>query len=205
MSHLLTHLSPGFEDVERDSQVIFRQVMQSFSRPGLLVDLSPRIQCDPTSEPSVSGAILLALLQSGSTLHLPAGEASAHWGRFLKFHTSCELITEAQHAHFIWAPSPRDIPRLESCALGSAEFPEHCTTLIIDVPEILCSRAPAPGRLWQGPGIEDPLYVQVKGVDEAFWTQRQALRELYPCGVDVIFCASTQMISLPRSTRVGEP
>jgi phosphonate C-P lyase system protein PhnH len=59
-------------------------------------------------------------------------------------------------------------------------------------------------KVWTGPGIKEPIQIDIQGISTAFWRERKELRQMYPCGVDVIFCSSTQIVSLPRSTRIGE-
>jgi alpha-D-ribose 1-methylphosphonate 5-triphosphate synthase subunit PhnH len=61
MSINLSKRSAGFENVERDSQRIFRTVMDSFSRPGLRFDMTALVQASPGETASVAGTLILAL------------------------------------------------------------------------------------------------------------------------------------------------
>ncbi len=204
MNISLSKLSAGFENIQRDSQRIFRTVMDSFSRPGLLFEISPIVQASQGEGQSVAGTLLLALMESASSLYVSKNLHSTQWPSFLKFHTGCVLSQDSSHAQFIWIQEMQDLPSLMNCALGSPEFPDQSCTLIIDVPAIHSPSTPRAGQVWSGPGIKEPLAVDIMGLPKAFWVERQTLQNLYPCGVDVIFCTPSQIASLPRSTHIGE-
>jgi alpha-D-ribose 1-methylphosphonate 5-triphosphate synthase subunit PhnH len=200
----LSTLSQGFENVGRDSQIIFRQIMGSFARPGLPVEISPLVKPSPEFDVSVAGSLLLALMETGTALYLPNEAQISIWANYLKFHTACVLTPECQNAEFIWIQDGAHLPSLLSCALGSVEFPETSSTLIIDVNGIEINSESMDAKVWTGPGIKEPIQIDIQGISTAFWRERKELRQMYPCGVDVIFCSSTQIVSLPRSTRIGE-
>jgi len=200
----LSNLHPGFESIERDSQAIFRVVMNSMARPGKLMNILPIVNAQDNGEPRVGGSILLALMESASILYLPQSSQAKVWEHFLKFHTACEITTFPNLAQYIWIQRESELPSLMTCAIGSAEFPENSSTLLIEVDEITSQCETGRGHVWEGPGIDGSLRVEVKGLPPSFWSERQELRAHYPCGVDVIFCTSTQITSLPRSTRIGD-
>lgn len=200
----LSTLAQGFENVGRDSQIIFRQIMGSFARPGLPVEISPLVKPSPEFDVSVAGSLLMALMETGTALYLPNEAQISNWANYLKFHTSCVLTPECQNAEFIWIQDGAHLPSLLSCALGSVEFPETSSTLIIDVNGIEINSESMDAKVWTGPGIKEPIQIDIQGISTAFWREREELRQMYPCGVDVIFCSSTQIVSLPRSTRIGE-
>ena len=204
MSINLSKMSAGFENVERDSQRIFRTVMDSFSRPGLRFDMSAIVQASPGEDASVAGTLLLALMESASTLYVSKSLLTTQWPSFLKFHTGCVLSQDCSQAQFIWIHQMQDLPSLKNCALGSPEFPDQSSTVIIDVEAIHLPSTPGDGKVWSGPGIKEPITVDIMGLPKAFWLERQSLQNLYPCGVDIIFCTPSQIVSLPRSTHIGE-
>jgi len=204
MSINLSKMSAGFENIERDSQRIFRTVMDSFSRPGLRFDMSALVQASPGETASVAGTLLLALMESASSLCVSKSLHITQWPSFLKFHTGCVLTQDSSQAQFIWIQQMQDLPSLMNCALGSPEFPDQSSTLIIDVEAIHSPSTQGAGQVWSGPGIKEPMVIDIMGLPKAFWLERQNLQNLYPCGIDVIFCTPSQIVSLPRSTHIGE-
>ncbi len=55
-----------------------------------------------------------------------------------------------------------------------------------------------------GPGIKDTGTLTVAGITGDFIAQWALNRELFPCGVDVVFAGAGQMVGLPRTTRIVE-
>lgn len=204
MSMNLTNVSSGFENIERDSQNIFRQVLNSFSRPGIAFDINPRVKSSASVTYSIGVSLLLALMETGSVLYTPGELIDSNLSNFLKFHTGCKLTTIANQAHYIWVQDPQCLPSLSSCALGSVEYPEKSSTLIIEVESFKSPTQLSANHTWHGPGIKEGIDLEIMGLNDSFWKERQEIRLLYPCGVDIIFCTATQIVALPRSTRVGE-
>ncbi len=204
MSMNLTDIFPGFENTERESQIIFRQVLSSFSRPGLPFEINPRVKSYEADPGKVGTSLLLALMDTGSSLHLPGVDHDSALRNFLKFHTGCTFLNSPEQADYIWVQQSAHLPALQKCALGSAEFPEASTTLIIDVEGFKIDANSNRYNPWFGPGINGELHLEVLGLKEGFWIERETIRPLFPCGVDVIFCSPTHIVSLPRSTRIGE-
>ena len=204
MSMNILNISPSFENTERDSQIIFRQVLNSFSRPAVPFEISPRVKSSKTDSARVGTSLLLALMDTGSSLHLLLKEHDNNLADFLKFHTGCRIASGPEQANYIWVQSSERLPSLMECALGSAEFPEASSTLIIDVEGFKIDANSSNHSPWTGPGINGELYIEIMGLNDQFWSDRKNIRPLFPCGVDVIFCSPTHIVSLPRSTRIGE-
>ena len=59
-----------------------------------------------------------------------------------------------------------------------------------------------PARTWRGPGIDGQASVAVAGLDNGFWLDWAANHSLFPCGVDVVFAAGSQLVALPRGIAV---
>ena len=59
-----------------------------------------------------------------------------------------------------------------------------------------------PTRQWRGPGIDGRGAVAVAGLADDFWQDWAANHGLFPCGVDIVFTAGTELCVLPRSIAV---
>ena len=199
----LFDISAGFAKTHEASQGIFRQVLRSMSRPGLIVDINPPVSASLCTKASAAGSILLALMDSDSSLNISKNLQSSAWPKFLKFHTGCILSETYAGSNFIWINDLKNLPSLHECDLGSETFPESCTTLLLDVQAFQVTQSGTDSTSWTGPGISETISVDIAGVGASFWEERRLIRDVYPRGIDVIFCSANQIVSLPRSTRIG--
>ena len=90
------------------------------------------------------------------------------------------------------------LPSFAHFALGSQEYPDRSTTIIVEV------EALDGGRLLQlsGPGIRETVQIAPKGLPEMFLRQWTDNRALFPRGVDVVLTAGRQLIALPRTCKI---
>ena len=79
---------------------------------------------------------------------------------------------------------------------GSERYPDQSCTLLIQLSDLHAG----PALRWRGPGIKDVRSVSLP-LPALFWQQRQA-RNAFPRGLDCFFAAGSEVIGLPRSTRV---
>lgn len=188
-------MAPGFTDPVRESQLVFRGVMDALSRPGesrdLAIDLAPPMPLEPAL-----AAIALALLDFETSFWL-AEEASDARG-WIRFHTGARVAASPGVADFVFVPAGMNQPPLETLALGSDEEPHRSTTLVIGVREL--------GRgtryALSGPGIRDVAHLAVDGLGDDLIAGRAALAALFPRGIDVILTAGRKLAALPRTTRL---
>ena len=204
----LSDVGAGFSNEARGSQEVFRQVLSAMSHPGVPVAVGgdaewPTVRgasCHPAS-----AAVLLALLDSETTLWLSpslANSAAEHW---LRFHTGCTVVTRAQLAQFVWAANLAELPSLDELCVGTDVSPETAVTCVVDVPGLV---AQADGAQWAlaGPGIRTEAHLGLPGTPladiRAFDVLCSASHALFPCGVDVLLTTPTQLMGLPRTTRL---
>jgi alpha-D-ribose 1-methylphosphonate 5-triphosphate synthase subunit PhnH len=180
----MTVLTPGFADAGQ-AQTCFRAVLRAMSFPGRGVSVGTALPAPPGLSPAAA-AVLLTLADPAVTVHLQ-DERAADW---LIFHTGTRLAA-ADAADFVVASTR---PRLGDLAPGSDEEPEGGATLILEVPALDGGQR---ARL-TGPGIESALVVELP-VDREFFAEWQDMSARAPCGVDVLLCAGTQLLALPRS------
>lgn len=192
-------LDGGFADLVKDSQSVFRTVMDALSRPGLKqpihVDAAPPAPLSPEV-----AAIALTLADHDSPVWLDetlaASEAVVAW---LKFHTGAPIVSDPREADFALVTGWATLPRLDAFGIGTDEYPDRSTTVVLAVEGF-----DGAVRTITGPGIEDTGTLTIAGITGDFIAQWALNRELFPCGVDVVFAGAGQVVGLPRTTRIVE-
>lgn len=191
-------LAAGLADPVLDSQAVFRAVLDALSRPGTLVPLTA-LPPAPAPLYATTGAVALSLADLDAPVFLDtplATEAVAAW---LRFHAGCP-VADRGTAAFALIGAPEALTSLDHFALGTSEFPDRSTTLVIQVPEVRTGE----GRTLTGPGIKTAARVSVDALPDAFWAAWRDNHALFPQGVDVIFATPGSLCGLPRTTRVED-
>jgi alpha-D-ribose 1-methylphosphonate 5-triphosphate synthase subunit PhnH len=191
-------LEPGFADSVHDAQACFRAALQAMAHPGQILTIPVALAGLPPA-PLNSGAAAIALtlcdVDTPIWLDRPSDAATA----YLAFHCGAPIANAAGEARFALVVDAAALPRLETFALGSDEYPERSTTLVIQVADLTNGGA----VLISGPGICGEQRLNVAGLPYRFWAERAALAELFPRGLDFLFVADDKLAALPRSTRVA--
>jgi alpha-D-ribose 1-methylphosphonate 5-triphosphate synthase subunit PhnH len=188
-------LQPGFADLVRDAQRCYRALLDAMAHPAAIVTMPREL---PSAAPlgPVATAIALTLCDADTPVWLD--EAVAGAAGYLAFHCGARRVSAPGEALFAFASSPATLPPLDSFALGTAEFPERATTLVIEVGAL----TEGSGLLLRGPGIRGERRLDVVGLSRGFWTERAALAELFPRGIDLVFAVGGALAAVPRSTQV---
>ncbi|MCP9625574.1 phosphonate C-P lyase system protein PhnH [Rhodopseudomonas palustris] len=190
-------LSAGFADKVTSAQTTFRAVMQAMARPGTVQRLDTGLQQVPAPLTAATAAIALTLFDHDTPLWLDEatrGESVTQW---LRFHTSAPLVGEPDAAAFALIAAPQTIPSLQSFALGSNDYPDRSTTLILQ----LGSLDDGPAFDLSGPGIRGTTTLRAP-LPADLLTQRDALTPLFPRGLDLILAAGDAIVAIPRTTRL---
>jgi alpha-D-ribose 1-methylphosphonate 5-triphosphate synthase subunit PhnH len=189
-------LAEGLADPAHDSQRLFRAVLEAFSHPGRIVHLpNPPPAAAPLSRATT--AFLLTLVDRDTPLWLaPAFDTPAVCD-FVRFHTGAAIARQPADALFA-VLTPADAPPIDSFPIGTDPYPDRSATLVIELPSLTSG----PERHWRGPGIQDRQAVGLAGLPDSFWTQWATNRALFPCGVDLVFAAGSDLLALPRSIAV---
>ena len=187
-------VEPGFADAVGDSQRCFRGVLDAIARPGRLA-VFDMLASPPAGISPAAAAILLTLADVDAPVWL--GTQAAKAAGWIRFHTGASILGAPKLAHFAYA-SADAIPDIGELGLGTDEYPDRSTTLIVEVPHLA-----ADGPLvLRGPGIETSHAAAIVGLDPDFWTRRARLHEIFPRGTDCIFVCGSSALALPRTTRV---
>lgn len=189
-------LHPGYSDPVDQAQLCFRAVLQALARPGSVHALSA---LPPSVALSDALRHLLLTLTDNTTAvwWQNPNEAAQAW---LRFHTSAPVATEPQQARFAVIDEPLRMPHLSQFAQGTDAAPEESTTLLVELPQWSTETA-----LWAtGPGINGRTALP-SAMPNTFWEDWNAQATHFPCGVDVVFACHTEIMGLPRTTRLAPP
>jgi alpha-D-ribose 1-methylphosphonate 5-triphosphate synthase subunit PhnH len=192
-------LAPAFDDPALASQAVFRTVMEAIARPGLPRPLQCRLAPPPPLR-ATAAAVALTLLDYETPFWLDqeladAGEVAA----WLKFHTGAPQTTDSARAAFAFVSDFAAMPPFDTFALGSLEYPDRSTTLVVQVEKF----DQGDELVLSGPGIPGIRRFSVAPLPASFRTQVITNREMFPRGVDLILVTEIAVAALPRSVRVG--
>jgi alpha-D-ribose 1-methylphosphonate 5-triphosphate synthase subunit PhnH len=192
----LRTLAPGLADPAHDAQQIFRAVLEAASHPGRIVSLTGA-PAGPGGLSAAAAACLLTLADGDTPVWLAAEIDRPEIRDFLRFHAGAPIVTQRAEAAFaVLAASTPHL--LEGFNLGTDAYPDRSATLIVEVPDLRVG----PPRQWHGPGIDRRAAVTIAGLSDDFWQDWAANHGLFPCGVDIVFTAGTELSALPRSIAV---
>ncbi|SMO88019.1 phosphonate C-P lyase system protein PhnH [Ruegeria faecimaris] len=184
-----TQFSGGFQNIPVDSAHAFREAMTVMARPGEIRSLSGAVPPAPLSV--AAGTLLLTLCDPETKVHL-AGELDTDALReWLTFHTGAPLVpaAEADFAVGTWG----EIGGLDRYRIGTAEYPDRSTTLIVERDSLDQS-----GAILHGPGIKQCAGLNLPDIPAL---QRNAA--LFPLGCDFFFTCGDKVAALPRSTQIS--
>jgi len=193
----LAEVAPAFGDPTRESQAIFRRVMDAVARPGTIYDV-PFAPDAPQGLDRAAGAVALTLFDFETPVWLDPALAGGPPERWLRFHAGCPLTADPLRAAFALVTDLAAAPVLAAFNQGDAKYPDRSTTLVIQ----LSALTGGPAVTLQGPGIKTRASLALAGLPDGFWAQVQANHEKFQFGVDLIFAAGDRLTALPRSTRV---
>ncbi|MCP3473948.1 phosphonate C-P lyase system protein PhnH [Bradyrhizobium sp. CCGUVB1N3] len=194
----IAELPPGFADKVLSAQSTFRSVMDAMARPGSVQRIVPAAG---TPGPMMRGtaAIALTLFDHDTPLWLDARMSeSSDVLKWLKFHTGAPVIQDPSVASFALIADGAALPSLERFALGSNEYPDRATTLVLQVESLNAGRA----FELRGPGIDGVtiLHASVRPTD--LFERLRINEALFPRGIDVVLVADDAVVAIPRTTRV---
>lgn len=194
----VAEMPAGFADKVLSAQSTFRSVMDAMARPGSVQRIRP---ASGTPAPMMRGtaAIALTLFDHDTPVWLDrAMSATPGVGNWLKFHTGAPVIADYTASSFAVVGNPHDIPSFDRLALGSNEYPDRSTTLIVQVDSLNAG----PARVLIGPGIDGGAVLQASVPANLF--EGLAINTvLFPRGIDVVLVHDDAIVAIPRTTRLA--
>ena len=200
MNQPVNVLAPGLADPGHDAQRLFRAVLDASAHPGRIASL-PDAPASPGTISPATSAYLLTLIDRDTPLWLAPEFDVPAVRDFVRFHTGAPIVAERDRAAF--AVLANDAASIDGFAIGTDPYPDRSATLVIEVPSLSISGLGAgTTRRWRGPGIDGQAAVAVGGLGADFWQAWANNHALFPCGVDIVFTAGSQLLALPRSIAV---
>jgi len=192
-------IGSGFADPVRSAQAAFRAVLAATSRPGTVQAVEMTVTA-PLPLSSAAAVVALTLCDHDTPVWLDtplrAAQDVAAW---LRFHCSARIVDDPQAASFAFAADPRSLPPFGSFNLGSADYPDRSTTIVLCV----TSFGTGPELVLQGPGIKGRQGFRAHPLPHDFAGQLTQNRSLFPRGVDLILASADEIAALPRSVRLA--
>lgn len=188
MQSQATQFSGGFQNAPIDASHAFRAAMTVMARPGEIRTLIGAQAPAPLSE--AAATLLLTLCDPETGVYLAGAADTDAVRKWLTFHTGAPLV-EASQADFALGTWD-DLQPLDAYRIGTAEYPDRSTTLIVEQEALSQS-----GATLSGPGIKDVAHLNLPDL-----APFQSNATLYPLGLDFFFTSGKQVAALPRSTQV---
>ena len=193
----IAELPPGFADKVLSAQSTFRSVMDAMARPGAVQRIVPMAGA-PGTMMRGTAAIALTLFDHDTPIWLDARMAeSSDVAKWLKFHTGAPVVQDSSIASFALISDGGALPAFERFALGTSEYPDRSTTVIIQVDSL------ASGRSFElrGPGIDGVAALQASIKPFDLFERLRVNEALFPRGIDVVLIADDAVVAIPRTTR----
>jgi alpha-D-ribose 1-methylphosphonate 5-triphosphate synthase subunit PhnH len=198
MPSVASGLQGGFADATRAAQSTFRIVMEAMARPGSVRQVEAGVG-RPSSLMPATAAIALTLFDHDTPVWLDAPLAGASdVSAWLKFHTGAPVVADPALASFALVSEPDRLPDLQAFALGTAEYPDRSTTLVLQVPSL------AHGQAYQlrGPGIDGVTSLRATIAPADLFARLSVNEALFPRGIDVVLVDDRSVVAIPRTTRL---
>jgi alpha-D-ribose 1-methylphosphonate 5-triphosphate synthase subunit PhnH len=193
-----TLLDGGFTAPVLQSQAAFRLVMDAMAQPGRIVDLGHSAQAPAPLEPAA--AAVVATLADYDTLvwfEDNGTDAAASW---LTFHTGAAVTKDPSTVIFAVLSKNSPVSGWWNFTMGSLSYPDRSATLVLPV-ESLRDGTPLTIR---GPGIETAATIAPRGLPDGF-TETMAINATrFPLGFDLLMICGSELLALPRTTRLVE-
>lgn len=194
-----TMIAPGFSDPVFQSQAAFRALLAALSEPGTLRQVASEI-APPEGLTIATATALLTLADYETPVWLPEALRNGPAGAWLRFHCGAALVENPAEAAFAVIDCAADEPRLSAFNLGTDQFPDRSTTVIVQVNRLEGGHA----ITLAGPGILGSRDIAPQGLRSGFTDELRENGALYPLGVDVLLTHGEGLIGLPRSTQIEE-
>ena len=194
-------IGSGFTDPVHAAQAAFRAVLEAISRPGTVRPIAADVTPPAPLSPAMA-AVALTLCDQDTPVWLDAAFRSSHdVAAWLRFHCGTRIVDDAAAASFAFAADPRALPDFASFNLGSADYPDRSTTLVLRVDSFGTGQA----LMLEGPGIKSRQTFRAGPLTDDFAERLRQNRELFPRGVDLILASAAEIAALPRSIRLVDP
>ena len=191
-------IGSGFADPVTSAQAAFRAILAATSRPGTVCPIGAEVSAPLPLSPAVA-AIALTLCDQDTPVWLDvvlrANEDVAAW---LRFHCGSKMADDPAAASFALAADARGLPSFECFKLGTADYPDRSTTIVLSIESFHCG----PELILEGPGIKNRQTLRAAPLPQDIVSRLAVNRSLFPRGIDLILASKSEIAALPRSVRL---
>ena len=188
----------GFADPVGASQTVFGALMDAMARPGSVHAL-PVVTAPPAPLTASAAALIATLADADTPVWLdPALTKTSAVKDWIVFHIGAPVTAHQSEAAFALVASPENLSALNGFNLGTQEFPDRSTSVILQVVTL----SEGASLVLEGPGIKDHASLSPDPMPHHFAEQWQANRAAFPRGVDLILAGPDCVAAMPRSTRL---
>jgi alpha-D-ribose 1-methylphosphonate 5-triphosphate synthase subunit PhnH len=194
----IAELPAGFADKVLSAQSTFRSVMEAMARPGSVARVTAPVGTPP---PMMRGmaAIALTLFDHDTPIWLDEKMSETiDVARWLKFHSGAPIVADPSISAFALIGEASALPDLDRFAIGSNEYPDRSTTLILQV----ASLREGPAYELRGPGIDGSAVLNATFEPKDLFDRLAVNATLFPRGIDVVLVADDAIVAIPRTTRL---
>ena len=194
----IAELPAGFADKVLSAQTTFRSVMDAMAHPGIVRQVTANVGT-PSYLMRGTAAIALTLFDHDTPIWLDGSMAATpDIAKWLKFHSGAPVIADCSVCGFALVGHGNEMPALDRFSLGSNEYPDRSTTLILQVESL------TEGRVYElcGPGIDGTAILQALIEPEDLFEQLVVNATLFPRGLDVVLVHDDTVVAIPRTTRL---
>ncbi len=190
----------GFARPVFESQGTFRAILDAMSRPGRVVPLPVQAE-GPKGWSGGMASVVLTLCDMDTTVWLDALAGSDTALRFLRFHCACPLTDTPAKASFAVVMNNALMPSLDSFSLGSSEYPEKSTTVLLatDFDDVMGESVSV-----MGPGIDGQERLPLSWLPPGFVADWRGNGRHFPRGVDLILVGRAHVVGMPRTLKMED-
>ena len=195
----IAEMPAGFADKVVSAQNTFRSVMEAMARPGSVQRIVAS-SGTPVGMMRGAAAIALTLFDHDTPVWLEEKMSeTTDVARWLKFHSGAPIVADSSICHFALIADAGALPDLDRFALGSNEYPDRSTTLILQV----ASLTQGPAYELHGPGIDGSAVLNASFEPKDLFDRLAINATLFPRGIDVVLVADDAIVAIPRTTRLA--
>jgi alpha-D-ribose 1-methylphosphonate 5-triphosphate synthase subunit PhnH len=194
----IAELPAGFADKVLSAQSTFRSVMDAMARPGSVQRVVASVGT-PWMIMRGTAAIALTLFDHDTPIWLdPKMSETSEVAKWLKFHSGAPVVGDSAICGFALIGDGAALPDLSRFSIGSSEYPDRSTTLILQVESL------AEGASYElrGPGIDGTAMLRATIAPKDLFSRLAVNETLFPRGIDVVLVSGEAIVAIPRTTRL---
>jgi alpha-D-ribose 1-methylphosphonate 5-triphosphate synthase subunit PhnH len=194
----VAELPAGFADKVLSAQSTFRSVMDAMARPGSVQRIVAATGA-PAAMMHGTAAIALTLFDHDTPVWLdPLMSKTSDVTKWLKFHTGAPVVLDSSICSFALIGDASALPALDCFALGSSEYPDRSSTLILQVESLTQGES----LELRGPGIDGTAILRAAIQPPDLFERLAVNAALFPRGIDVVLVHGDSIVAIPRTTRL---